>query len=546
MALFQSQIEDRILQVATVDTSPPRPRKEPKPKKDKISWIIPYGCKAKLGTILIGNASIAPRCGSRACLGCHCCKLTGTMSSALEMDEVEGEQLYSLVMTPKQRVFNRDDVKSFLCGVRETLNRWRRYYDLGYAYWVSECVVKWFEPPTEIPCPVRESVRDGLSAIYSSMSHYYVEAALAVREVIENCLSGGNCPLCRGKGYLPSVHLHVHVAMSTKPFWYGEGPSTVPGLQDFGGRGLKGLVDSAGVGFTSVEELRKKEGIAAYISKACMLYMSKVSGLSTSRHDQDKVQDWCSSQDAAMIASAIYGENRHRGTVGRAYGLRYKKKDPKLSPQFISNGIGDDSLGVHLGTGELVRGGHAIAALDGRLEAEVVRSKFDAHIRQIADGMDPESRIEFHSLKLGKKAARSGALGSGVQRLSSRETINVLIKTEVDGVSSTVEDGSFDWFYEQNFGRIFVRHSGGSSVYFAEAERVCLKGFSEDWCDTYIVGSCDYWFSPFEEGCVLGKGSTVTFLDRRLYDILADVDHWLLLFRKYGYHGVIQELREVS
>ena len=133
------------------------------------------------------------------------------------------------------------------------------------------------------------------------------------------------------------------------------------------GKGLKGFVESVGLGFTSSEELRSQQGIAGYISKACMAYLSKVDGSTTKHSDPDRTQDWERSQDSAMIASAIYGTNRHRGTIGRAYGLKCRKRDPKLVPQFVPQEDGQGALRVDYQTGVVRGGGYAHSVLDGRI-----------------------------------------------------------------------------------------------------------------------------------------------------------------------------------
>ena len=495
--------------------------------------------------MLIGDTLVSARCGSRGCLSCHRKKLRAFVAPALELGDFEGEKLYSLVITPKVgRVYTQEDVNDFLASVRLLLRKWRQYYGLGHAYWVAECVVKWDEEYTNIRCPVLESVEEGLTKVDSSMADCHIIAKEAVRGIVEECLKGDNCPFCRGKGYLPAVHLHVHVAMSTQPFWYGRGNAPVSGVQDFGGRGLKGFIESVDLGFTSSEELKQKEGIAGYISKACMMYMSKVDGTKTHHKHAEKTQDWEASQNTAMVASAIYGQNRHRGTIGRAYGLRLKTRNPKLIPQFVHE-AGDGVLDVDYQTGEIRGGGFALAALDGRLHQEVADSKLRSKVRLIARYMDPEPTTEIKSVQLGKKLARSGFFGPRVQQIQD-ETINVLIKTQVDGVSSTVEEGTFDGFYESNFGRIFVRRSGGSSAFYTECERVTLECFSKEWVDTYLLRSSDVWFSPVEDGCVLGKGRSVAFLPIGEYHDVCDIEHWLRIFRIYGYKGLVQELKSIA
>ena len=198
--------KNRILKLAIVDNIK-RPKNDtPTPRAKKVSWALPYTCKAKRGSILIGNTLVATRCGSRGCLSCHRKKLRNFVAPAMELASMPEEKLYSLVITPKVgRVYTQEDVDGFLKSVRVLLNKWRRYYGLGHAYWVAECVVKWDEVYSNIRCPVLESVENGLSDIDRTMKDCHIQSKEAVRGIVEQCLKGDNCPMCRGRGYLPSV-----------------------------------------------------------------------------------------------------------------------------------------------------------------------------------------------------------------------------------------------------------------------------------------------------------------------------------------------------
>ena len=59
---------NRVLNIAVVDNVK-RPKSiSENPRTPKVSWVLPYGCKAKRGCIRMGDNYISTRCGSRGCL----------------------------------------------------------------------------------------------------------------------------------------------------------------------------------------------------------------------------------------------------------------------------------------------------------------------------------------------------------------------------------------------------------------------------------------------------------------------------------------------
>ena len=142
------------------------------------------------------------------------------------------------------RVRTQEDVDNFLTSVRALLRDWERYYGLEYAFWVAEFVPKYDEERTLIPCPVRtRPLEEGIEEKYQEREVDQVKAVQAC------CHAGIGCPVCDGTGYLPSGHLHVHLAISCDPFWWGRGEKKKEDVyQDFGKRGFHGFLDDHGHG----------------------------------------------------------------------------------------------------------------------------------------------------------------------------------------------------------------------------------------------------------------------------------------------------------
>lgn len=285
----------------------------------RYRWWKPYGCRSAAG-VRVDGVQLGAACRARGCIECHPVALREMMTGLDVVELRPGERAYSVRFTSTARVMTRADVADFLRRVRQLMREWEQEHGLGAGWWVAEVVVKPDEGRTRIRCPVRLAAPQA-----GELDRWRPEAQRVVRETLEDCQSGTACLLCDGTGWLPAVHLHAHAVLFARPFWFGEGPGDParlpPGCeawQSFRGGGFADFYRRHGLGNSQAENLRTKGGAAAYITKAARIYLSKVS------RDRDHQAE----QRAAMVASAIYGRERHRGTHGRAYGVRSRSVNP--------------------------------------------------------------------------------------------------------------------------------------------------------------------------------------------------------------------------
>jgi len=281
-------------------------------------WWVPFNC-GRTGTLISSSGRNGMGCGSRACMNCHRKKLRKSVSSLMEMKRYKKTSMYSLVFTPKERIKNSECVDKFLNDFRGLLRKWQRTHDLKFGYFVAECVIKEEEEHTNIPCPIRQYNSPFLNDEHLNNIH-------------ETCVNGGNCPICKGSGYLPSVHLHIHFVVCCPSFYFGDGETPEHlkdrNFYDFNGKGFYGFCKENGMtGNIMCELLRSRKDMGKYITKACLVYLSKISKTG------EKV-NWSETQRSVMISSYIYGRRKHRGAIGDAYGITTTRKDYTNFVQF--------------------------------------------------------------------------------------------------------------------------------------------------------------------------------------------------------------------
>ena len=465
------------------DIDQPSPETEPveTPAADErgtadsaFRWWLPFTCRAK-NYVQIDGSMIAGRCGSRGCLDCYPRKLRQWTQTAMTVKRKRGEQMYGLVITDT-KVKTRQDVDLFLKRVRKVMKAWERSSaGLGAAWWVAECTIDWEAPPTEIPCPVSCSpLPEEATKEYSQHSQRVLHG-----------ISGGHghaptpeipfqCPYCRGRGLLPSVHLHAHVAALSSPFWYGEGSPT-KGLsfpQTFGGRGYRGLLDEYGLGFSSVEIIHKRRGLQEYMAKGMLTYMSKGARVKTGEHKAGRV-DWEVSALDLLVAHAIYGGKRARGTNGRAYGVKRRIKNTSL----------DVSYG-----GKMNGYGRWIQDVDQSAALLSMCGEYTDVKHQESDFIEPLQVAMVDVIELGKRVVQSGAAGIAA--------LKVLNKTQVDTPLSAVLSPTFRTFNEYGEEQTNTVKLGKNDL------------FTSGWRTAYVVRSGQWWTLQTSMGKILGRGGS--------------------------------------
>ena len=242
-------------------------------KKSDVAWWTPLAC-GRRSFVRIGDSVHGARCGSRSCFSCARNKLERFGNIATHLKREPGEVFRSCVITPRdnRQTRTRQDIADFFTSFRKMLRSWNRSAGLGYAFWTAEGVVKWDEQGS-IPCPLRESAPPD-EWLYNSSAELRAEV-----ETLRQECHDGNCKFCGGSGYLPAVHLHVHLLTSSKPFYYGAGESDT-GLAAMhpdgqgGYTGLDGFCSRFGL-FSRVETVRDVGHLQKYLSKAMVKYTTK-------------------------------------------------------------------------------------------------------------------------------------------------------------------------------------------------------------------------------------------------------------------------------
>ncbi len=409
-----------------------------------VKWWLPFRCGTQT-TVHTKNGSFGGACNSRGCLTCHQKKIRKSISAIEDVKKYRGSSLYAIVFSPGVgRVQTTEDVNTFLTGFRKLLRRWQRSHNLHFGYWVAETVIKDDEQPTNIPCPIGQHLDEDYTPIEKDMH--------------DNC-KNGNCPICKGRGFLPSVHLHIHLVVCCNSFWFGRGevPKDLQHqFDDFGGLGWWGFCESEGLGVSKCELMKSRKGMINYVSKACMNYLSKVD-----KNEKGKV-DWLSSQRGAMVASYVYGSKRHRGACGSIYGLTKKTRD-------VTNYI---TVQYEPPTN---LASNMTSVFSGQYEPPPKEQKTDG--------------VYLQTLKVGIKAQ---------DNLKARVIhSNVLIKTELD-----IE-----------IGKTYTTKKEG----YIQAPTIHTNTLNPSWKGVQVVSNKSLWFKIDQGLLIVGKGQTVISLPSRFF-----------------------------
>jgi len=425
--------------------------------------------------------------------------------------------MYGIIMTPPGRVKTQDDATNFLKNVRKVFRSWERSAaGIGAAFWVAECVVKWNEDPTQIPCPVQHS-----RPTFKESQVMNSEAKQAIETTIEECKSGGNCVYCRGRGVLPSVHLHAHAVVISDPFSYS---SNVEGTykQDFNGRHFEGLCEENGLGHQKIEVLRGTAGMIEYIAKSMLVYISKGTRVEKGESLKGSSVDWDMSAKDNLIASAIYGNSKAKGKNGRAYGVKASRKD--ANRDFLFGG----DMSHQLNPMEGENGGFTALALKGHLGQHKKEKKLSkmAPTTEHPETMTVEAIDRWREernrqtereenerivniVEAGKKAVEGGGLGA--------RALSVLKETQLDTPKTKIEEFDYvDDYYEdkpQSENNIFLFENNGSLIQRKPRKLGTNKNLKRWWNNAFIINADQFWFSLEEHGgAFIGRGSAVVYM----------------------------------
>ena len=457
----------------------------PKTDRDVSRWWVPFSCR-KRSMISLNGELVGTRCGSRSCVDCHRWKLSRWVGVAEDLKQKPDEVLRASVLTPDHRLTSHEDVAEWLKGVRAFLRQWTRSAGLGFGFWVAEAVPKWGEQ-SDNPCPLRKAPP---AEFMAGSSPDLVET---LNRAHQECKHGGHCRFCRGSGYLPAMHVHVHLLTASLPFYYGDGPAD-PALKeryparwtalDGSKTGFVGACKRHGMGVSKSEQIESYRGIQGYISKACLSYVSKGS--------KSKDIDWSTSAVNAALASWTFGNTRTRGAVGRAYGLSRRTKDTSTRPEFVSdaarlchqlNASGDN---------------HLAAITEDRAKDETKNTR--------------EMGLLVDVLEVGLKAQQSEAL------------INVLQKTQVYKGGAEPEVG----FFQAGTAPQMLQVVKGEVVNHCRA-LASNAALSSTWDGVPIVLDTTTWAAPQNPsdpmtGWYLGRGSSIISSDDPLHLLQAFKD----------------------
>lgn len=258
-----------------------------------------------------GGVVVAPKpCGTSWCTDCGSSNRRATLSGVETYDPPADERWYMLRLTMPERVKTREGVREF----GNLVQRWMRSAtrtDHGRpwasaAWMVLEVVPKPEEQGRGVPCPCSfgtgrrtRSVREALAAALAGddgPGNLHADILADELQVLEETAEGlrwvdGKCSVCRGAGMVPVCHVHAHVVVTARAFWWGadldmesaaagamlEGKTeTALALRRGayrpcpGGGGFVAWARSFGLGNVHVDEVRGgRAGAAAYLGKVC-------------------------------------------------------------------------------------------------------------------------------------------------------------------------------------------------------------------------------------------------------------------------------------
>lgn len=157
---------------------------------------------------------------------------------------------------------------------------------------------------------------------------------------LEDACRAGVCEVCEGTGRIPGAHLHAHLLLLARPFWYGRGQVSsldtawkraLAGFDLEDGRGPAGFRDfaeSRGFQVFDFQAVSDADAARAYAAKLVRGYISKVS--KGQRADGALLAAWMQGRRSSWATGALYGLS---GAEVRSLGWETIGLDPELPPE---------------------------------------------------------------------------------------------------------------------------------------------------------------------------------------------------------------------
>lgn len=460
-------------------------------------WTKPFACGQR-SYLKIDNEFIGARCGSRSCISCQRSKLKEFTNIAHHLKKNKDEVYRSLICTPTDdRTIRTDnDLKVFFKQFRKMLRSWVRSSGLGFAFWVAEGVIKDNEI-SSITCPI-----GSLKPCNNYLSDCSLNLHKKITDLHENCKLG-NCKFCKGGiangniGKLPACHVHIHLIVAAKPFCYCanicECTTNYPHpFTDKKGQptGLKGHAEKYNI-FVRSEKVRSKNGkesnqiedLQHYLSKGCIQYIEK--------GQHTKTVDWDNSAKNQAIVSWILGNNKTRGTVGRAYGLKTKTKS-------IDKKITMGGTGASLDWMSNQQFEHTPSHLfDFVSNKKGSNSSQDELSKKISPELMPKNEAN-------KKNASVLVSTLSISKSSKlNDCFNVLQKTQLDTATEFEKD-------------LLIWSCVGwtkPNLTIKENPMLCRH-----WNNKTVLYDSDLWTKPYQKGRIFGRGSSMVFIEKDNFD----------------------------
>lgn len=177
-----------------------------------------------------GHTCISPiGCRVSGCRVCHSARRFASLEGLRGLRARESHRWYFATLTPPERITTYEERDKWLMQLRRTLGRLQAEGHINGAYVITEATeaveyrrggktvpqgtpgaVARSAPWSRQPCPAREGWWRGQG-----------ECARHVGPQWEASCRAGHCSICDGRGWLPVAHLHAHVLIVARPFWYG-------------------------------------------------------------------------------------------------------------------------------------------------------------------------------------------------------------------------------------------------------------------------------------------------------------------------------------
>lgn len=374
----------------------PQPRREPGAKQVYRWpwWAVPTcGEKSrKVASRATGDSADAPeRCGTAGCVEDERARLSKALVRWSYLKATPGFYTFMGTLTSKERITSAEGIEDFRALLKGLF-----LSAVRAGFWAGgTAVLEVVEKPgeqSEVDCPFRTLPPEE----YTTGRQWSAECAF------------GTCALCGGSGKLAAGHVHAHVLILARPFWFYSGtPETamdeairtgngklyaaaeLAAREGFalapGGVGAADWVQAHGLGQQCDFQIARA-GAQGYLSKVTKAYLGKIS----KQHDARR----------AALYSAAY--LRGQGAIGRvvwSWGLLHGLGVNQRRPGLVDCGESDET-----GDREAVS---ALAQVNDALGVPLLA----VHEQGGAEGCDQHP--ECHGARVAKRAGLLPPQGEG-------------------------------------------------------------------------------------------------------------------------------------